>query len=240
MDHLSDVKLKIKKLLAVASSANENEAALAMGMAQELLIRHRLTEADLPDSQTLYQEEIIRDKEPLFAAGRIHVWKSQLANILAKYNNCRLVKYSGIAFNNGSRGSQLVIFGRPSDIDMVRYMLAYGITTLTNFAHIPCMSEGHTYKQSWFLGAVNGIAEKLEEAKNRAEVGASKFALIKVNNLMKEVDKYIEDQVGKLRNAPKQKLKLNGDAYSKGVEVGRNFNFGDSKNLRQTNKLGMK
>ena len=233
------LKEKIKKLLALASSANENESAAAMGMAQELLIRHKLTMADLPDSEVPH-EEIIRDDEPLFAAGRIHQWKSQLANIFATFNNCRLVKYTGAAIGNNSRGTKLVIFGKPSDIDMVRYLLAYSITTLTNFARIPCMDEGHSYKQSWFLGAVNGIHEKLREGQKKAQEGASSFALVKVETELKDVDKFIRELVGKLRKGTGGNTKINHNAYSQGNRVGRNFDFGDSKTLGRNKTVGMK
>ena len=230
------LKEKIKKLLALASSANENEAAAAMGMAQELLIRHKLTMADLPDNEVPH-EEVIKDEDPLFAAGRIHQWKSQLANLFATYNNCRLVKYTGARMADGKRGTKLVIFGRPSDIDIVRYLLAYSITTLTNFARIPCMDEGHSYKQSWFLGAVTGIQEKLRESKIRAQEGASQFALVKVENQLKEVDSFIRGNVGKLRKGTGGNTKINYDAYQQGHKVGRNFDLGDAKRLGRKDTL---
>lgn len=236
--NVDSIKDKIKKLLALASSANENEAAAAMGMAQELLIRHKLSMADLPDGEAP-EEDIIRDDDPLFAAGRIHTWKAQLANLFATYNNCRLVKYSHAGVG-AKRGTKLVIFGKPSDIDMVRYLLAYSITTLTNFAHIPCMDEGHSYKQSWFLGAVEGIKEKLREGKLRAQEGASKFALVKVESQLREVDKFIADNVGKLRKGTGGNTKINANAYAQGHKAGRNLDLGDAKRLGKKDSLGMR
>jgi hypothetical protein len=239
METSDKIKDRIKKLLAQATSNNEHESAAALGMAQELLAKHRLSMADLPDNEVPH-EDVVCDNDPLFAAGRIHTWKSQLANIFATFNNCRLVKYTGAATGNNSRGSKLVIFGRPSDIDMVRYLLAYSITTLTNFARIPCMDEGHSYKQSWFLGAVNGIHTKLKEGKIRAQEGASKFALVKVENQLKEVDDFIRSNVGKLRKGTGGNTKINYDAYAQGERAGRNLDLGDAKRLGKKNTLGIR
>jgi hypothetical protein len=138
------------------------------------------------------------------------------------------------------RGTKLVIFGKPSDIDIVRYLLAYSITTLTNFAHIPCMDEGHSYKQSWFLGAVEGIREKLQAGKLRAQEGASKFALVKVENQLKEVDRFIADNIGKLRKGTSSNTKINANAFAQGHKAGRNLDLGDAKRLGRKDSVGMK
>lgn len=240
MENFEIIKEKIRKLLALASSQNnENEAAAALGKAQELMLTYKLSMADLPDNEVPH-EDIICDKEPLFAAGRIHNWKSQLAVIFASHNNCRLVKYNNCKTEGNSRGTKLVIFGKLSDIDHVRYLLAYAITTLTNFANIPCMNEGHTFKQSWYLGAVSGIREKLSEATNRAMTTASTFAINKYKSELQQVDNFIADSVGKLRKGQANKNKINANAWAQGNKVGRNFDFGDAKKLGQKDRLGMR
>ena len=42
---------RVKKLLALSTSSNVNEAATAAAAAQKLMLEHRLTEADVSDTQ---------------------------------------------------------------------------------------------------------------------------------------------------------------------------------------------
>lgn len=222
--NLDTIKDRIRKLLAMAASANENEAALAMGFAQELLIKYRLTQAELDTSLT-YHEPIIRDEEPLFMAGRIPGWKSNLASMLATYNNCRLVKYTYSPTKGQKRGTRLVIFGRRSDIDLVRYLLGYAIVTLTNLSTFAIIGGGHSYAQSWFLGAVTGISEKLSEGKKRAQEGFSKFTLIKVEHLLEDVDNFIAESVGGLKKGAGSKTKVDYDAFAAGRKAGKSVDL---------------
>ena len=94
MDTLDAIKAKVTKLLATATSDNENEAALAMSMAQTLIEKHKLSMAELSDAESnqIEDEAIIKDEQPLFSAGRITSWKSQLAVYISKVNGCKLVK----------------------------------------------------------------------------------------------------------------------------------------------------
>jgi hypothetical protein len=234
MDTTETIKERIRKLLAMAASANENEAALAMGFAQELLIKYRLTEAELHDSIIINNEPIIKDEEPLFMAGRIPGWKSQLATMLATFNNCRLVKYGYSPSADQKRGTKLIIFGRQTDIDNVRFLLGYAVVTLTNLSVFAIIGGGHSYAQSWFLGAVAGISEKLYEGKKRAQVGFSKFTIIKVEHQLDDVDDFISESVGKLRKGTGSNTKINSEAYNQGHKAGKSVDLNSTYRPKAT------
>jgi hypothetical protein len=55
---MDNVKDKIRKLLAMGQSPNENEAAVAMSKAAELMMRHNLTENDVSERLVGYGREI--------------------------------------------------------------------------------------------------------------------------------------------------------------------------------------
>ena len=193
MDTLDAIKAKVTKLLATATSDNENEAALAMSMAQTLIEKHKLSMAELSDAESnqIEDEAIIKDEQPLFSAGRITSWKSQLAVYISKVNGCKLVKYGHQGHAMGTqRGTKLVIFGRPSDIANTRFLLAFAITQLSRLAPV---GRGKEYANSWYLGAVQGIWHQMDQAKKKAHAGASTYALVKLDNREKEVATFITD-----------------------------------------------
>lgn len=240
MESMDMIKVKISKLLAMATSANENEAALAMSMAQTLIEKHKLSLAELSEAEAdLVEEEIIvKDEDPLFAGGRISTWKSTLANYISKVNGCKLVKYTHQGHSvGGERGSKLVIFGRPSDISNTRFLLAYAIIQLTRLAP---MGRGKEYANSWYLGAVQGIWQQMSEAKRKVQATASKYALVKLDSRDKDVDRFISGNVGRLRKGNSSHSNINGDAYNRGVSAGLNLDMNNRSRINAHATLGMK
>ena len=241
METLDAIKALVTKLLATATSDNEHEAALAMSKATELIEKHKLSMAELTDAETsqVETEAVIKDESPIFAAGRISSWKTNLVSAIAKINGCKLIKYTGQGYAvGGQRGSKLVIFGRPSDIGNTRFLLAFAITQLTRLAP---KGQGKEYANSWYLGAVEGIRLQMNDAKKKVQAGASSYALIKLDNRVKEVDSYIADTIGKLRKGASSHSNINWDAYSKGQTTGRNMDLnGRSRVSGGGNTLGMR
>lgn len=233
------IKERINKLLATASSSNQHEAELAMSMAQTLIHKHKLTMAELSEEESkAFEEPIIQDTEPLFMAGRIASWKAILAGALATANNCRLVNYGGQGHQvGGLRGKKTVIFGRPSDISNVRFLLAYAITQLTRLAP---SGQGKIYANSWYLGAAAAIRTRLNTSKAEAYKGGSQYALVKLEKQGEQVDTFIHDTIGKLRSASSIKCNINGDAYSKGQAIGRNLDMNNRGRIKTaTSTIGV-
>lgn len=68
---------RIKKLLALSESSNENEAAIAAQKAQELLVLHNLELSDLSESDNEIKEVNIEE------SSKISNWKLSLADGVA-------------------------------------------------------------------------------------------------------------------------------------------------------------
>ena len=240
MESMDAIKAKISKLLAMATSENENEAALAMSLAQTLIEKHKLSLAELSDAEAslIDEEGIIKDEDPLFAGGRISTWKSTLAHYISKINGCKLVKYTHQGHSvGGERGSKLVIFGRPSDIANTRFLLAYAIVQLTRLAP---MGRGKEYANSWYLGAVQGIWQQMEAAKRKVQATASSYALVKLDRRDKEVDLFISGNVGKLRKGSSSHSNINGHAYNQGMAAGRNIDLNNRGRIAARPTLGVR
>jgi hypothetical protein len=234
---MDSIKERIAKLLAMAASGNEHEAALAMGMAQTLMDKHNLSMAELT-VEGITEEAVIKDGEALFLAGRISSWKEILAGHLVTANACRLIKYTHQGRKlGGNRGSSLHIYGRPSDIAIVRFMLAYAVTQLTRLAP---KGMGKIYSNSWYLGAVRGINEKLEASKKEVYKAASQYALVKLDNRAKAVDLFVEAAIPKLRKAPQIVSNIHSGAYNQGYQQGRNMDLNEKSRLKTASTIGVK
>ena len=234
---MNSIKERITKLLAVAASNNEHEAASAMGYAQALMDKHNLSVAELTVDE-IGEEAVIKDGESLFTAGRITSWKELLAGHLAEANACRLIKWTHQGRKlGGKRGSSINIYGRPSDIAIVRFLLAYAVTQLSRFAP---KGLGHEYSNSWYLGAVRGIKEKLDASKKEIYKEASKYALVKLDNRSKAVDIFVENDCPKLKKGAAVKCSIHSGAYNQGYEKGRNMDLNQQSRLKTSAALGMK
>nr|WP_127881236.1 DUF2786 domain-containing protein [Pseudomonas carnis] len=90
-DHIDEKKLerairKIKHCLALAQSANENEAATALRQAQALMREYRLTEMDVKLS------DVGEVESTLFRAKRRPAWDQQLSIAVAEAFSCTTLR----------------------------------------------------------------------------------------------------------------------------------------------------
>jgi hypothetical protein len=77
---------KIKKLLALSASSNENEAALAAARVQEMLGKYNLTMLDLKEE---LNDELVTDDETMIVTNvEPQVWQRSLRNAVAKLYFC--------------------------------------------------------------------------------------------------------------------------------------------------------
>ena len=79
-------KEKIKKLLALAQSDNENEAKAALLKAKELMAQHKIEEADLEDAQN---KKVVRVKTKFTCSKRRDSWMGSLSAVIARNFCCQ-------------------------------------------------------------------------------------------------------------------------------------------------------
>ncbi|KKN19844.1 hypothetical protein LCGC14_0941700 [marine sediment metagenome] len=158
---------KVKDLLALSSgNSNLNESASAYKAAQRLLTRHKLNMADVyASAERVVREPIIKCNEPLYAGKRMITWKGSLAKGICDANSC------GCYWNNIYTESvwlqHLVLVGRQSDIDTVRYLytiISAQIEAMCVVAMFQNGGGGKTFSNNFKLGTVNTVAKRLNEA----------------------------------------------------------------------------
>ena len=154
---------KIRKLMALSHSPNEHEAALAAARAREILDKYDLSLTEVEMSG----EEIIEHRVDTGTRGP-RLWMGRLAVSVSKAFSCRVFRIYGI----------MVFCGTKADTQVAEY------TYLFLFRTVKLLSKQHkasleksgvwethyrgrhgnrAYMQSYALGVVNTIDQKLRE-----------------------------------------------------------------------------
>ena len=221
-DALLAIKEKVAKLLALSQSNNENEAAIALTRAQKIILEYKLSVAEcLACGNTFTDEQMIKDGIPLVAAKKVALWQSNICQVLALHNDCKILNYHGIG---------LVIFGRDSDIQNVRAMLNYTIQQLWNIAP---KKMGRVYSDSWYLGAIYTIGKRLDEMRKVAlkDTTITSFGLIKLEEQSKKVDTFINKTVGNVIPGKESSTSIDNHAWYRGMKDGKNINLHNGNTL---------
>lgn len=187
---------KAVKLLRLSTSSNPHEAALAASRAQEIIDRFNIEAAALAlDGKQTDPDEPVKDfaSDPL---DKFTTWKWRFLAVLVKLNGCKAYR------NNGA----LVLVGRPSDVQTVRYFYAWLVREIDSLARKECKGNGRVYSNNWRIGCAETVAERLrsqQKATRQAvvheiETGSlplehRNLALVRVNAALAKVDEKLAD-----------------------------------------------
>jgi hypothetical protein len=221
-----DIIERIKRLrnLAENAAASIHEAATAAKLAEELLQKHEIEEAEIEFS-TGSNESPEEDPTPITDWGQKQaVWENILATALCKAYNCQGVMK--VIDDGTKRKTGFYVIGRPSDTQVVKYQMAFFVAEITRLAHkiapkSMSKGEGKTWHHSFRRGAVHAICEALKEAKKEVQATASSNALVVLN---KHRDEALDL---KMRLYPRSRTvnfssnNLDVNAYRKGIEAGK-------------------
>ena len=227
--HLPDnIRQKIEKLLALAESTNPHEAAAAMEKAQEILNRYNLSRDDVQPGQA--KPDITHERIELFAHARgSKEWRYSLTHVLAQFNLCQALFSRHIA----------ILIGRPQDIETVTWLYNHIAPRLYSMADVAVLEyrdwrkqEGYhgvprgsqsyaAYRNNFLLGAVSGIARRLELMKETMANG-TKVIVIYNREILAE---YQAKAFPKLISMNSKRW-LNTRAFDKGREAGENMTWG--------------
>jgi len=185
------IMARVAKLLRLAQSDNEHEAALATARAQALMDRHNIEEAAL----ALDADVAAEPDEPvvnftgydaaLDNSNRSRViWKIRLASVIARANGARVY----------TRGGTIHMVGRGSDVATVRYLYAYCVREINRLARALGPGWGRTYTNNYRLGCIDAISDTLQAQRRklheemRAETGGGGVALVRINTAIAKVE----------------------------------------------------
>ena len=157
----NDIVLKIKKLLALSQSPNENEAKSALMMAQRLMVQHKISQREVDASTDKVINIETRQTDFTFTRAQ---WKGQLAKVIADNLCC-------YAYVSTYRTNRIVFLGKDDDVSICEIVLKYAIDWIES----ECKRLKKTYKElygttrgvteSYAMGFVSGLEDQYEEQK---------------------------------------------------------------------------
>lgn len=151
----SSVLRKIKKLMALSSSSNQNEAELAMIKSQELLLKHHIDSKYLgSDEEKIILKRIMKQKK---GNGKMRA----IALILETF-------FVNTVFSHGGGFICLEIVGNSIDVEIAEYVadfLQEEFERQWDFAKKKCSLKGMIEKNSFFLGIAKGYCNKIASLK---------------------------------------------------------------------------
>lgn len=174
---------KIQKLLALASSKNENEAQAAMLMAQKLMALHNI---EMSQVETVGVDHKVIEAQ---ADKKSHKtkWKRWLANVIAINFRCE-------TFLRGYGTYNTIFVGKRENVDICKVVYASAVRFIDNFfteywkkLNSP-VSESIRLKNSYVLGFITRLKEKFEEQKIVAEQEGWALVLVKDTDVVKYME----------------------------------------------------
>lgn len=156
-----EVLIRVRKLLALATSPNVHEAAAAAAAAQTLVERHRL-HAALAAAEAAVSDSVanpITDgrEAPLEGGKRLRRWKVALAAGLARANGC--VAYT--AAGPVGRDTLLLIAGRAEDRAAIAAIWAWLVRTLEWLSASEGVGKSRDWHEAFRIGAAEVVVARL-------------------------------------------------------------------------------
>ncbi|MCM3113607.1 DUF2786 domain-containing protein [Lederbergia lenta] len=157
---MEKAKETIKRLLALASDANDHESHTALLKAQELMVKHNLKETDFESVDADIEKPRIEKRVVL--KGKPHLWLYKLASIVS--SNFK-VKYYYISLHNNV---EFVFLGIESDVDIAEITFNYALASVKHCArdfmqlkHIKRKyKRKYALKRDYIEGYLQGLEKK--------------------------------------------------------------------------------
>ena len=158
---------KVKKLLSLANSANENEAKLAAAKANELLIKHNLNLQSVNNTDLTYLRFDTKTEGLTFKAHHRLI----CSKILAQYFFVNPIMNKSWQGYNKNRMKKILFIGTAENCEIANYIFIFLSRLYPQlWKDYRTANNIHaTHRISYYHGLSDGIAKTLEETKIRVE-----------------------------------------------------------------------
>ena len=207
---------RIKKLLSLAQSNNENEALSSLSKARELMAKYKIEMAEVKNKEE-QKEEVINGKVAEFTHDGRTIWKSLIVKVVADNFGC----YCYI-----DRDKKFVVLGKETDVSVCKGIITFAIKIVekegnklaNSYKRMGYSTRG--LKKEYGIGFARGLEKKFEEQNQQDDTNTG-------YQLMVVKDKEVENAYNKLslRTAKSQTKRYNNqnEAYSRGYAEGKKF-----------------
>ncbi len=225
---------KIKRLLALAESDNENEAKLAMEKANELLLKYNLSSSQVESSSDV--QSITMDGEFQFAPMEYKF----ILSILEKHFFVKPVYDRTDTGRFTSAGHRIIMqnlmfIGTQVNIEIAIYVHSYLMVNFRSLwkSYKKATGANESSRQSYYVGLYNGITEKLNGTRQKVE---RETGLVWVGD--KAIKDYIENEYGEVETKKKSKITMDAEAVCAGKADGKNLEIRTGIKESQSQRLG--
>lgn len=217
-----NIILKIKKLLALSKSSNQNEAQNAMLKAQKLLIKYKLS---LQEIESYSIEKIKIEDFKTNQKFRGKSWKGNLAQVIADNFGCFLY------YNTGNyKVHRVCFYGKEEDVVIANIMFEYAVKwiNLEGNKLVKRMKQDKRrkhfdgIKNDYALGFIAGLKERF---KSQIKENESWGLVLQKDQIV--IDSYNEFSSGFGRISVNEKFNRHYQAYRQGEYDGKKFDISD-------------
>lgn len=207
---MANIKEKIQKLLALATSPNENEARAALLKAKELMATNKLSEADFEEINNQELTHVICP-EVKWTTDSGDVWMTDLCKILCE-NYCCTAAWD---HEKGKRTYVLVITGIGDDTQICKTAVEYAVGFVMSRLKV-WGRKNRSASKSYAYGFIAGLQAAFEKQKEEHQ----EWGLV-VQKSQEVVD--FENNLG-TRSVKTKKEAFDPLAYLRGQKDGEEFN----------------
>ncbi len=146
---------RIRKLLALAGSANQHEAEMAMRKAHELMLRHNIEHA----GQSGFEVRHLGDPER--RGNRV---ESAVAGLLSEFFFIKVIRLPVYLVTLGRRGQVYEIAGTRANVELASHVYGFLVATAARLWQAnrgDARVRSGRDRQSYQVGVINGFREKL-------------------------------------------------------------------------------
>lgn len=234
---------KVEKLLALAKSSNENEAALAMQKANELIEKYNIMQLD-SEQDVSYTYAIINKKMK-----RIESYQRQICAILRDFFYVKIVtSYLYDPLSNQTHKT-IEILGTNENVAIAEYcyhFLENRLSALWSQVKHRYNGKTRTEKNSYYLGLLNGFYDKLNRQKKKPQHNKSSAWTSKncqkhdeIYSLVVAEDEKLTEYVGmrfpRLRTLSRRGPRIYKSTYDEGLETGKKITFNKGVTQKEGN-----
>ncbi len=216
---------KVEKLLALARSPNEHEAALAMQKANELIEKYNLQQR-AEDQERRYTHAIINHHKK-----RIESWQRSVCSILKDFFYVEIIHADIYDPFTDQTHRTIELFGRVENVAVAEYCYRFLERELV---YLWGLNKGRfsgrtiTEKKSYWLGVLHGFYHKLKDqqvAKSSAEASLSPSVtnsalIVAADHALGE---FISQRFPRLRTIQRPGAQINRATYDHGAADGKNI-----------------
>ncbi len=150
---MEQIILKIKYLMRLAKSANENEAANALSMAQKLMEKHGLSDSDVEEKE---EKPVYTDDQMFHETILPKEWEDVLAVAVADKYECYVIKEKCVT-SSGDTSFKYFAYGDETSILYVKAVFNHLHSQMVSVISMNCRSRGDLYVDSYSEGLVSAV-----------------------------------------------------------------------------------